>query len=99
EAAVAAVEGSLVRGSAADVVGVGGVAVEDEVLIRAQPVKDRALEQIGGAVVLVHEPVTELPGNAEDAEAAHRVDEERVGAVEGVDVPKGIGVGGFFRWL
>jgi hypothetical protein len=61
EEAVVAVEQCFVRGSAADVVGVGRVAVEDDVLIRRQPVEDEALEQVSLAVVLVREVMTELP--------------------------------------
>ena len=51
-----------------------------------EAMQDRSLEQIGGPVVLVHQLVAELPRDAEDAAGPHRVDEERVGAVEGIDV-------------
>ena len=52
----------------------------------ARPCRTRPLEQIGRAVVLVHQLMAELPRDAEDAERPHRVDEQRMRAVEGIDV-------------
>ena len=84
--AVVDVEDRLVDDAPWQVVHVASLAVVDIVAGRGLSVLDDAGQQGGGLVVLPHEAMTEGMGNRECAQGADRVREERVRAVEGVDV-------------
>ena len=86
EGTVVAVEHRFVTGSSTNVVDVRAVAVEQDVLICAERVQHKPLEQVGRAIAFVHQLMPQLPGDAEDAKRSHRVHEQRVRTVERVNV-------------
>ena len=89
EASVVAVEHGLVGRAAAlggDVVAVAALAVIDGVFRRGLDVLQAAVEKGVRGVIFAHEAVAELVRDHQDADRADGIDEERVRAVEGVDV-------------
>jgi hypothetical protein len=94
ELAVVAVEDGLVGDAAADVVAVAPLAEEDVEARGGGGVLDGAVEQVDRLVALAHQHVAELVRDDERAHGADRVGEERLRAVEGVDVAAGGDAGG-----
>ena len=93
EPAVVDVEQRLVGGAAPHVVRVAALPVEDVVPGGVGRVLDQAPQQADPLVVLAHQGVPELVGDGQRPARPDRVDEQRLGPVEGVDVARTVGRG------
>ena len=77
------------RGPAAAIVGVAAAPVVDAELGGGAGVLHQPFEQADLRVLLLGEPMAELVRDGQGAQRAHGVDEQRMGAVERVDVAAG----------
>src|ERR1039458_4230099 len=85
--AIVDVEDALVRGASAYVVGIAAFAVPDGILRGGAGVLGYAVDQRNLPVVLAHQHVSQQVADGGRAQGTYGVHDERVRAVERIDVP------------
>src|SRR5262249_49290092 len=81
------VEEALVRRPSTDVIAIATTAEIDVELRSRARVLQQALEQVYSRVLLVHQSRPERVAERQGAKGSNRADEQRMRAVEGMDVP------------